>query len=358
MEASSLMPLVFLLWAATAAEFAIASNGYLIERREGLRISLFRLLTLAAIFAVATALTIFARTLPQQTAASPAAPTPEANFDAETQRLIAGKQRQQAQIAEELEKIRLEIAAAEGRRSDLQKQDLLLRNEIDRLQGRGSIIMRVIRSIEQFDRPFRIILVMTVLVALVFVGVIILLLGGQIQTLLPEGWTLSGGRAERRALKQKIDEVAARVWDEKYADALDMANAIVDGPLGRFDLLDLKFLRGYCCVQLAAFPAEKDTEAQRQSLIDRAIENLRAVVQQAPKRGEAICALGLAYGLTEKNAEALEMFERAKLLIRGQELPFEHNESVCLLKLAELSLSTGNTEQAEVYFARVARLGS
>jgi tetratricopeptide (TPR) repeat protein len=352
-----LIILLWLLWAATAAEFGIAANGYLTERREGLEVSVFRFLTVGGILAVATVLAIVTPTLPSQSTITPAAPLPSFGQDAEALRLLADKHEQQKKITGELEAIKSERSEAEKRRTELQKQDVDLRNEIDRLQGRSSFLTRFIRSVEQFDRPSQIVLSIMGLVTLAFAGFTILLLGGQLQTLLPEGWALSGLRADRKKIRQQIDAVAAATWDEKYRDALEKADAIPDGATGRFDQLDLKFLRGYCCLQLAAFPAPEVAETQRQSLINRAISDLRTVTEQAPKRGDATYALAVAYGLADKNDDAFETFERAKRLVRGIELPFDHNESVCLLKLAEFSLSTGNTEQAEAYFARVAGMG-
>jgi hypothetical protein len=67
--------------------------------------------------------------------------------------------------------------------------------------------------------------------------------------------------------------------------------------------------------------------------------------------------LALAYGLRGSDLEAVAAFDKARHMLTADQLPFEHNISVCLLRLAEASLNTGETQQAELYFQRVAELG-
>src|SRR5438105_4406658 len=97
-----LIVLLWLLWAATAAEFVIAANGYLTEQREGLQVSLFRFLTVGGILAAATGLAVVTATLPSQSTITPAAPLPSFGQDAETLRLLADKQQRQEKISGEL----------------------------------------------------------------------------------------------------------------------------------------------------------------------------------------------------------------------------------------------------------------
>src|SRR5207247_2307287 len=105
---------------------------------------------------------------------------------------------------------------------------------------------------------------------------------------------------------------------------------------------DWAFLKSYCSVQLVATGKVEDPE--RRGLLETAVRDLVTLREQAPNRGEAVYLLAIAHGLIGDEQEALEAFEQAKGLVPGQaaKLPFAHNESVCLLNLAEERLGQGD----------------
>src|ERR1700736_4294214 len=78
--------LLWLLWTATAVQCGFAVNGYLNEKRHGMRISLFRLSAIVGIFVVATSLVIFVTLLPQDyltaAAQNPENPGPQSGITA------------------------------------------------------------------------------------------------------------------------------------------------------------------------------------------------------------------------------------------------------------------------------------
>ncbi len=83
------------------------------------------------------------------------------------------------------------------------------------------------------------------------------------------------------------------------------------------------------------------------------------MLEQAPNRGEAVYLLATAHGLLGSAQKALDAFEQARPLLPAQvnKLPFAHNESVCLLSLAEERLGQGDADGAGRLFDQVTRRG-
>jgi tetratricopeptide (TPR) repeat protein len=189
------------------------------------------------------------------------------------------------------------------------------------------------------------------------IGFVVLLTGGEVQTLFPEGWLRSRRRSENHEnLERDLQRLTSAVWQKDYARGLAIAERMPEKNLSNFDRLDYLFLRAYCAIQLLYGESAEESAEKRLKLNGDAIKDLERVVEEAPRRGEAAYLLGLAYGITDRNAEAVAMFEQSQEILKRHELPFAHNQSVCLLRLAEVSLSEGNTEQAENYFGRVTNL--
>ena len=343
MGSTETWPLIMLwmLWFATALQGALAINGWIVEQREGTRISLLRVLVAIAIFLVSTVLTVFPTFLSesQPGKTTPLAPPAATGTQVDTTR-------------HELDQIQQKLASLDSERHTLLEKISQLQQTLRDQEG---IRFRV--NLEQIPRQTLILGAAGIVTILLLIGFVVLAAGGQMQTLFPEGWLFAGGRSEDRAtLKRDMMRLTTAVWQNDYKGALQIAERIPEKKLEHFDRLDFFFLRAYCGVQILVEPSPGDTVERRQSVIDGAIRDLEVVVESAPKRSEAVYLLALAYGIAEKNAESLNLFERAQPMLKGYELPFEHNESVCLLRLAELSLSEGNTEQAEMYFARVTKL--
>jgi tetratricopeptide (TPR) repeat protein len=189
-------------------------------------------------------------------------------------------------------------------------------------------------------------------------GIVALFAGGEIQTLFPANWSIMQGKSKNENdPKRDLFLLTKAVWQKNYKGGLKIARQIREKQLNHLDRLDYLFLRAYCTLTLSSDEDEQASTEERREMREQAIADLENVIEDAPKRGEALYLLGLAYGISNKNAEALEMFERSRESLKLDNLPFDHNESVCLLKLAEFSLSRGDTEQAENYFQRVTNLG-
>ncbi len=352
-----LITLMWVLWLGTAAQCALAVNAYLVESREGMRISSLRVGILAGTLIIASVLAISVTFLPRQ--APPLAVSPKNAAQVNIPDLERSRN-EETRIRAQLDEIQKQQRQLEEKSKPLQKQQRDLEQHINLLTGAGAVRIYV-HDIEEIDWRTRATVGLVLLACMLVAGFAVLALGGRIQTLLPESWDLLGGpgAADYESHLRDLDALSALVWSDSYREALEKAGSIQEKKLHPFDLLDFYFLRGYSAVQVAAFPKPEDSDEQRRKWLDMAVADLEAVTEEAPKRGEAVYTLAIAYGLRyNKHAEALQTFERARQLLPSEKtLPFDHNESVCLLKLAEASLSAGNTEQAEAYFARVATLG-
>lgn len=352
-----LIALIWLLWLGTGAQCALGVNGYLVEQREGMRISRLRICLLAGIFAIASILAITVTFLPRQPIVLVAAKMERAQ-SANPQ--LEGLEKQNAEVRTKLDQNQAQQRKLQEQSQELKEQEHDLAQRIDAEKGvKANAVRNVVRDVEEFDWRNVALFSLAVLAILLLVGFFVLALGGQIQSLFPEGWAFLGPRNDDyESLQQNLDALAALVLSEQYREAMEKAESIPNKKLRSFDQLDYFFLRAYSAVQAAAFPKTGETAEQRREWLKMAVEDLEVVTAEAPKRPEALYTLAIAYGLSQKHAEALRCFEASQPLLRSEKnLPFEHNESVCLLRLAESSLTAGNNEQAESYFARVAELG-
>ena len=197
-------------------------------------------------------------------------------------------------------------------------------------------------------------LLLVLMALLVAIDVAALLFAGRLLAMLPFGKSNSGREEQVAAL----NELAELVWRERYREAATRASQIMELKLRPPELLDLFYLRSYAAIQVYAFPEPDESAASRDLLLAGAVRDLREVVEIAPKRGQALYLLALALGFAGRDEEALELFARARDRLKEDELPFAHNESVCLLRSAERHLSVADTEAAEACFGQVSGLGT
>jgi tetratricopeptide (TPR) repeat protein len=346
------------LWLVSALQLALAVRGWLIERREGMRVSRLRLLIMALIFAVTTAQTLTATLLPSRlrssaaaaTAAPAARPSPPAAAPADPRT---------QEIKRQLDALDGEIAALDKKRQEVVAKAEELRRQLTPAQGAVGDTATATPTPESpliTEQS----LVLGSLIAgavLMLFGFVALMATGQFQSLFPGGLSPSRGAAvEREDSKAELERLTSAVWAKDYARGMALAGRIQPKRLEHFDRLDYLFLRAYCAVQLLTGDDTPADSAERREQIGRAVEDLESVVEETPNRGEAVYLLGLACAMAGEYEKALPMFQRARELLARSGLPFNHQESVCLLRLAEKSLSEGDTERAEEYFGSVTKL--
>lgn len=346
MTANSILTVfVWLFWALIVLQTALALYGYAVERREGLAISRARLFGALGVFAVATAL-VLVMVLTLDISGPVARPAAGMN-----QATAAKLNEMQAQI----EAKQHELEGIEKALQVLQEQKARLQGEPSADSGKSS---RVLHWIGEIFTPGANAGTIGVLGVLLAAGLANLLLAGRVQTMFPRLSQLSGKKESARKLTEALDLMAAQINEKKYSEALEQSAQIQEKKLPPFELLDFLFLRAFASVQLVAFSRASRGAEENAKLLKQSIEDLEFVAEEAPRRYEAVYTLAVAHGLAESYAAALELFENTEENLATDKLPFEHNKSVCLLRLAELSLAAGDTAKAEAYYARVAGLAA
>jgi tetratricopeptide (TPR) repeat protein len=352
------MPLfiLWLLWLATALLASLALHAFFIERLQGLRMSVPRLAVSGAVLAISTLIAAGLTFLPPQQIGGRS--NPAASPLGSPAVLDRGKQQELDVISNQLAQLEPKLTELLATQEDLKQKEFELRNGgslVPVAKHQGPDLFH--RIIQETDRRNLFLGAAGTLTILLLASFLTLLLAGNTELLLPTRW-LSGRRSRERLEAEKVlASLTAAVWDKDYRRGFEISTSISETKLSQFERLDFLFLRAYCIVQRMSEPAAPTIEKPDPKMLNEAILNLETVVESAPRRGEVVYLLGLAYGMEGRHADSLTQWERARELLKGQTLSFDQNESVCLLCLAEESLSQGNSAEAEAYFDRVARLG-
>jgi hypothetical protein len=339
---SSLFELLMLwmLLGVAVVMVVLAARARRLEREEGLASSQKRLVAVSLIGAAIAALVLGATVLPLLPRGGPSParrPAPAATPDP--------------------------LAAA--KRDDLKKKKAALYEQLDRINAEMAKLVppETTPAAAEAPSPWYAVdlapLAHFLVPLLVIVGTFCLVTLGDPATLLRSGLFArdrDGGAEQGRAVFA-LDRLSHLADSGQFREGLGAAAAVDVGALDRFDRLDWAFLKNYCAVQLAA--AGETEERVRVELLDAAARDLDTLLEQAPNRGEAVYLLAVAHALLGERRKGFDGFERARPLLAAQAagLPFDHNESVCLLGLAEERLGQGDAEEAGRLFDQVTRRG-
>lgn len=322
---------IFVAAIAMLVQVVIAIRAYLYERREGLPRSIGRVaVTLLAAAGVAAAWWLQLPPSPSSTSAV-ATGAPSAAVAPPAPRL-------------EVERLEREIAA---KSSELQQlQDAKKRYEPSpSVNGQTTIV-----------RPrFTLSRSAAAVAALVFAigALLVLLLTGNRDTLLP-AWLLRGQKRDRRAkLQAALQEIAAAASSGETQKAFDRAEELDVGGLSLGDRLKAVFLRAHSALRLVAEGAGLD----RKKTLATTIRDLESLLADAPDAAEVEYLLAYARALSEQYEPALRHFAAARPRLGESSLPFAHNESVCYIALAEASFGAGDAAAADANFAKATALG-
>lgn len=357
-ETQPILLVLWGIWLVTALQSALAVRGWLVERREGMRISRLRLLTLGINFALTTTLTLTATLLPSRLHPPAAAVGPDAPANARSSPAAAPDDPQTKEIRRQLEVVNGEIAALNKQKQEAEAKAEALNKQLSGAPTAADPAQATPTTAQPFITGQRLILwSLGVAVLLMMLGFVALMAAGQMQSLFPEGWSsLSGAPVEREDSKAELERLTSAVSRKDYARGLGIARRIQPKRLEHFDRLDYLFLRAYCTVQLLHGDDAPTDLQERRDHIGHAIEDLDSVVEETPNRGEAVYLLGLVSGMAGEYEKAFTMFRRSRELLARSGLPFDQQESVCLLRLAEKSLSENDPQQAEEFFGAVTKL--
>ena len=355
--------LLGLIWITIMALGFLAIRANQVERSEGLEVSRGRPITLAGVVVVSTLLVgLIALTPAPDKAIDPEILTRSAPLKA----LSGDDQMQAAQLQEHLNSVVQRLQQIHDQEKPFeQKQQALLQDQLetraklDQLGGHSRIFGSMLNPFRNTDSRGRADVGLILLLVLLVVGIAGLVLGGKLQALFPDGLVMAGvGSLKDEEIRRRLDEVASLTLAEKYREARDLAATISEKKLKPFDFLDLLYLRALCKIQIVLFPLDSDASDTRTETLLSAIADLEFVLEQAPKREDALYALGIAYGYNTQFALSLDAFDRAEPLLHDKlKAELDANRGICCLRLAEESLRQGDTQQAEIFFERAARLG-
>ncbi|WP_163995575.1 hypothetical protein [Pyxidicoccus caerfyrddinensis] len=196
-------------------------------------------------------------------------------------------------------------------------------------------------------------------------GFVLLLVLGDLETLLPRGWLRrkrgerEGGAGVAPPTLRALDELAAAASVGRFQEGLTAARRVAEEELDKLERLDLLFLRAYCAIHHVVDVGREAPlpHQERKRLLDGARADLDKLLELAPRMAEARYLLAYLQGYQREHAAALEGFTQTAGKLADVELPTEHNRSVCLLGLAEEKLGRGDLTGANQHFDEVTRLG-
>jgi tetratricopeptide (TPR) repeat protein len=261
-------------------------RGFLVERREGARISRLRIVMAAGLFTASSVIVAVEGFGGSAIDTSALAPPPGTY----TPPAVAAQRAKLAQILQQ-------IAQLEQQKQALEQDMTKAGAAPPPLQsGQGTPVVAIF--------------LMTVL--LLLLGAL-LLIGGQVHTLLPDFLRSGQGDPKERAeLQLALQRMQSALWEKRYTDALDIGEGIPEKKLGPFYRLDLLYFRAYCIIQLYTGDVSEEVKHRREGMIAQAIADLQEVADEAPNRAEVTYALAVAHGIAGNYGEALELFDRVE----------------------------------------------
>jgi hypothetical protein len=338
---------LLVLWIFLAAAiFLVLMAGRIngIEREEGLPRSRYRFPLAAGVCALVGLLVLLSTlSMFRPGPAEPRTPAPQAEAEAGPDvAALARLEQQREQLRKNLQELENQIRAMRQSRpqttATTQPASSDAEGEVASSSGGIFGISSYLGSVAVFLVPF-----------LLVIGIVVLFFLSD-QSLLHRLLSFRRNRSERRAgALATLNAIAAAADQGRYQEALNEATALDSNLLDRFDRLDWAYLKSYYAVQVC--------QGNDRPLMETAVRDLTTLLDEAPDRGEAVYLLSLVQGLLGQSRSSLDNFERAeRLLPASLNLPFAHNQSVCLIRVAEEQLGSGDVEGAGKLFDRITAL--
>jgi hypothetical protein len=324
-----LVVLGWLLAAVALVQLALVARAYLVEKRQGLRRSPLRLAGSAAVAALVIGLAIFT-SLPRSpgTPAGPAPAPVAAKPKPENAAAIAAKQ--------------AAIARREGELATL-------RDELAALQGAPVATPAPVAATPAEETP---VWPAIAGLALVLVGFVVLAYG-DLSSLIPKKKTATDDVPEDNRLDALISAAELGRWK----DGLAHAAAVKLERLHKLEVLDFLYTRAFCAIQAIVSPeGDAPPHQERTDLLAAATGDLDRLLELAPHMAEARWLRGYVAATAGAWEPALTAFRAARPELDAA-LPHDHDESVCLLMLAEAQLAQADAEGATALFDEVSKLG-
>lgn len=324
--------------AAVLVVLGLGLRAFGIERREGLtpsrrRVGALALLALAAVGL--TGWTIWATRAP----ATPATSAP-AKLEPAVQKQLEAKQAELDKARKEVERLEAEVAAIDPKAATV--------------------------AAEAAPPPVWPVLVM----ALLMLVSAVVLLSGELGDLLPwrrKKQVAAAGTPSAADPMGAMAALAEAVDQWRWADALSAAQRVHAEDLAKLELCDYLYLRAFAATgEALALRDPADTgatttpalpAAERAAHLTQAESDLGRLLDLAPRMAEARYLLARVQAERGEHQAALEGYRAAKDGLGATSLPLAHDESVCLLRLAEARLGAADSAGASALFDQVTKLG-
>jgi tetratricopeptide (TPR) repeat protein len=317
----------WLLAAIALGQLALVARAFLIEKRQGLRRSPLRLAGSAGIAVLVVGLAIFT-TLQKPAAAKPAAtPPPPVAAKPENEPAIAAKKQEIADVEAKLKTLQDELAVLQG----------------------GPTITPMPADAAAESVP---VWPAIVGLALVLLGFIVVALG-DLSSLLPKKKATGDVTPEDNRLDGLITAAELGRWK----DGLAHAAKVKLERLHKLEILDFLYAKAFCAIQAIVAPeGDAPSHQERTELLTTATGDLDRLLELAPHMAEARWLRGYVAATAGEWEPALTAFRAARAELPA-DLPHDHDESVCLLMLAEAKLAAADSEGATKLFDEVSGKG-
>lgn len=193
--------------------------------------------------------------------------------------------------------------------------------------------------------------------ALLAVGVVVLVAGGDRTTLPLRAWwrRLRGQSPDGPDVEATVARAAGMAAARQYEEALALVTGVEPAGLATFVLLDLLFLRAFCAAELGieGTGERKGVPADRKERFAQAERDIEQLLRLAPEMAEALYLRATIRALDSRYEDALKDYRAARPRLGDQGLPFDQSESACLLELGVAALEAAEAEKAAGYFAEV-----
>ncbi len=328
--------IIWILAAVGVALAALSVRAYLVEKREGLPRSSKRLAASLAIAAGLVAMGVIAQL--QRGAPEAPAQAERPAHDVATQAKIDALTKEIGELS----------TALDAKRAELEALDPAMRPPTPPTETWWPLMVAI---------------------SLVLFGFGALALG-DLTTLLPQKARAPAepppaeqvpGQPQTLARPEPADVPAlvAHAQAGRWKQGLAVAARISIERLHKLEQLDFLYVRALCAVMSVAAP-EDGTAVGHQERTDKiatSIADLERLLELAPHMAEARYLLGYAKARANEWETALAAMRAARADLGGDGVAFDHDESVCLLTLAEQKLATADNEAATRLFDEVTKIG-
>lgn len=333
--------IIWVLAAVGLAQAVLATRAYLLEKREGLPRSSVRCIAAIVIALALVGLGVLAQLQRARGAPAAAEKPAEVHHDQVTQAKIDALQKHIGELETELSK----------QQAELEKLD----------PSRASTVIDAPSEPSQWPVLAAIALVLAGFGALTF---------GDLSTLMPRRRKATASAPELEQTPGQpvsldkpepadVPTLAQHALHGRWRAGLACAAKIQIEQLHKLEVLDYLYLRAYCGVSAVAAPEEGKAvgSAEKTEKLAASAKDLERLLELAPHMAEAQWLAGYVKAQAGSWQPALDAMRAARPELAGVDRAFHHDESVCLLMLAEGKLATADNEGATRLFDEVTKIG-